>query len=49
MLQRMKARLIAEVHMQQDQYETNPSALRVVALARVGAVAAGRRRDSGRP
>jgi hypothetical protein len=49
MMQRMKARLIAEVHMQQDQYETNPSALRVVALARVGAVASGRRRDSGRP
>jgi hypothetical protein len=35
MFQRLKTRLIAEVHMQQDQYETNPIALRVVALARV--------------
>lgn len=35
MFQRLKTRLIAEVHMQQDQYESNPIALRVVALARV--------------
>lgn len=38
MFQRMKARLIAEVHMQQDQYEVQPIALCVVALARVTAL-----------
>jgi hypothetical protein len=36
MMQRLRARAVAEVHMQQDQYETHPAALRVVALARVG-------------
>jgi hypothetical protein len=40
MFQRLKVRIIAEVHMQQDQYEAQPIALRVVALARVTALAA---------
>ena len=35
MFRRFKARLIAEVHLQQDQYESHPLALRTVALARV--------------
>ncbi len=35
MFQRMKARLIVEVQVQQDQYEAHPHALRAVALARV--------------
>ena len=35
MFQVFKARLIAEAHVQQDQYEAHPSALRVVALGRV--------------
>jgi hypothetical protein len=39
MFQRLKARLIAEVHLQQDQYESHSSALRVVALARVSVLA----------
>jgi hypothetical protein len=39
MFQRLKARIIAEVHLQQDQYESHPSALRVVALARVSSLA----------
>ena len=38
---RMRARVIAEVHPQQDQYEPHPSALRALALARV--VSLGRR------
>jgi hypothetical protein len=38
MFQRLKARLIAEVHMQQDQYESHMTALRVVALARVSSI-----------
>jgi hypothetical protein len=38
MFQRLKARLIAEAHMQQDQYESHMTALRVVALARVSSV-----------
>jgi len=32
---RMKARLLAEAHAQQDQYEAHPNALRVLALGRV--------------
>jgi hypothetical protein len=47
MFQRLKARLIAEAHMQQDEYENHPAALKVVALGRVMALS-GRRRD-GRP
>jgi hypothetical protein len=39
MFQRLRTRLIAEVHMQQDQYESHPIALRVVALARVSTLA----------
>jgi hypothetical protein len=39
MFQRLRMRLIAEVHMQQDQYESHPIALRVVALARVSVLA----------
>ncbi len=35
MFQRFKARLIAEAHMQQDEYENHPAALKVVALGRV--------------
>jgi hypothetical protein len=35
MFQRFKVRVIAEVHLQQDQYESHPHALRAVALARV--------------
>lgn len=34
MFQRFGARLLAEVHFQQDQFETHPLSLRVVALAR---------------
>jgi hypothetical protein len=34
MFQRLKVRLIAEAHVQQDQFESHPSALRVVALGR---------------
>ncbi|HLM76276.1 MAG TPA: hypothetical protein VK459_26395, partial [Polyangiaceae bacterium] len=39
MFQRLRTRFIAEVHMQQDQYESHPIALRVVALARVTTLA----------
>jgi hypothetical protein len=39
MFQRLKARIIAEVHLQQDQYESHPTALRVVGLARVSSLA----------
>jgi hypothetical protein len=35
MFQRFKARLIAELHMTEDQNETHPAALRALALARV--------------
>jgi hypothetical protein len=35
MFQRFKARLIAEAHMQQDEYENHPAALKVVAVGRV--------------
>jgi hypothetical protein len=35
MFQRFKARLIAEAHMQQDEYENHPAALKVVGLGRV--------------
>ncbi|HEY4119125.1 MAG TPA: DUF2169 domain-containing protein, partial [Byssovorax sp.] len=35
MLSRMRARFVAELSMQQDQYEVHPHALRVVALGRV--------------
>ena len=35
MFQRFRARLLCEVHMQQDQYESHPVALRAVALGRV--------------
>ena len=35
MYQRFRARLIVEVHQQEDQYESNPLALRVLALSRV--------------
>lgn len=38
MFQRFKARLIAEAHMQQDEYENHPAALKVVALGRVVAM-----------
>jgi hypothetical protein len=34
MFQRLKVRLIGEAHVQQDQFESHPSALRVVALGR---------------
>ena len=34
MFQRLRARLVAEVHLSQDQFEASPLALRVVALAR---------------
>jgi hypothetical protein len=34
---RFRARIIAEVHLQEDQYETHPAALRVTALGRVTA------------
>ena len=39
MFQTVKARVIAEAHAQQDQYETHPSALKVTALGRVIAFA----------
>jgi hypothetical protein len=35
MYQRFRVRLISEVHLQQDQYESHPTALRVVAFARM--------------
>ena len=35
MFQRFKARIVAEAHMQQDEYENHPAALKVVALGRV--------------
>jgi hypothetical protein len=35
MFQRFRAKIIAEAHLSQDQYETNPTALKVVAVARV--------------
>jgi len=35
MYQRFRARLIVEVHQQEDQYESNPLALRVLALSRM--------------
>jgi len=38
MFQRFKARIIAEAHMQQDEYENHPAALKVVALGRVVAM-----------
>jgi hypothetical protein len=41
MFQRFNARLIVEVHLQQDQYESHPHALRTVALARVAPGAPG--------
>jgi hypothetical protein len=34
---RFPARLIAEVHLQVDQYETHPAALKVLALVRAAA------------
>lgn len=39
MFKRFSARLIAEVHMVEDQYEVHPQSLRVIAIARVGGVA----------
>jgi hypothetical protein len=39
MFQRFRARLLAEVHLQQDQYESYPSALRVVGIGRVHSLA----------
>jgi hypothetical protein len=36
MFRRFRGRLVTEVHLVEDQYETQPSALRVVALMRVG-------------
>lgn len=42
MFQTMKVRMIAEAHLQQDQYETHPSSLRVVALGRVAMLTAGK-------
>jgi hypothetical protein len=38
MFQTMRVRLIAEAHLQQDQYETHPSALRVIAFGRVASL-----------
>lgn len=38
MFQTMRVRLIAEAHLQQDQYETHPSALRVIAIGRVASL-----------
>jgi hypothetical protein len=35
--QRLKVRLIAELHLAEDQYESHPAALKVVALARISA------------
>jgi hypothetical protein len=42
MYRRFKARLIVELHLQQDQHESHAYALRAVALARVAPVKAGR-------
>jgi isopentenyldiphosphate isomerase len=44
MFQTIRARLIAEAHLQQDQYETHPSALRVVAIGRVASLMTSPRR-----
>ncbi|UQA62403.1 DUF2169 family type VI secretion system accessory protein [Polyangium aurulentum] len=45
MFQRFRARIIAEAHMQQDEYESHPAALKVVAVGRVVSLA---RRGVGR-
>lgn len=42
LLSRMRARVVAEVHAQQDQYETYPRSLRVLALARMVDLSANR-------
>ncbi len=49
MFQRLRVRVIAEVHMQQDQYESHPIALRVVALARVSVLAPRSGGGGGKP
>lgn len=41
MFQTMRVRMIAEAHLQQDQYETQPSALKVIALGRVATLSTG--------
>jgi hypothetical protein len=38
MFQRFRARIIAEALLQQDEYETQPTALKVVALGRLAPV-----------
>jgi hypothetical protein len=45
MFQRFRARIIAEAHMQQDEYESHPAALKVIAVGRVVSLA---RRGVGR-
>src|SRR5262249_27582578 len=42
MFQALRVRILAEAHLQQDQYENHPTALRAVALARCAVVGAGR-------
>jgi hypothetical protein len=46
MFQTMRVRIIAEAHLQQDQYETHPSALRVIAIGRVASLAGATRAGS---
>lgn len=41
MFQTMRVRLIAEAHLQQDQYETQPSALKVIAMGRAASLSTG--------
>ena len=41
MFQRFRAKVIAEAHLSQDQYETSPTALKVIAVARVMPVGLG--------
>jgi hypothetical protein len=43
MFQRFQARLVAELHLQLDQFESHPNALKVAALARVTPIAPARR------
>lgn len=45
MFQRFRVKIIAEAHLSQDQYEASPSALKVVAVARVMPVGIGARGD----
>jgi hypothetical protein len=46
MFQTMRVRIIAEAHLQQDQYETHPSALRVIAIGRVASLSGSMRSGS---